>query len=206
MFVDFFFLLDTPATVGLVILILIISIYNFYNDELMDKFSLMPYEVIRDKAFYQLITSGFLHGSIQHLALNLFVFIIFGSHFERTLGSVSLLVVYFIGLIFSNLVTVIKFRYRSAYQSVGASGAISAIVLGTIVVFPQLEMLLFFFLPIPGWLFAVAYLLFSIYGAGFSEGNINHDAHLWGAISGIICTFLIFPKALEIWEAFIMMS
>lgn len=197
-------LINSPATFVLIILILALSLYVFYHEDLLEKVSLMPYDIIRYKEIYRIFSSGFIHANYQHLGLNLLVLLIFGTFLETKLDSGVFLLIFFLGLVVSNLATIIRYRWRSDFQSVGASGAISAIVLGAIVIDPTLQLELFFILPVPGWLFALSYILYSIYGANFSGGNVNHDAHLWGAISGIVTTFILFPQSLNLWNTFIM--
>jgi membrane associated rhomboid family serine protease len=170
------------------------SIYAFNDGGLHERFMLHPYSVYRRKNVYTLITSGLIHGSWMHLIFNMFTFYAFAFTLESTIGSLRFGLVYFIGMILSDIPSVIKHKNDYNYHSLGASGAISAVLFSYILFYP-LSTLIIFPLPIPIWaaLFGVLYLVYSYYMSKSSRDNINHDAHLFGAITGIIVTILAVP-------------
>jgi len=188
------YLQNTPVASIIFIFTLVTSIYAFNDESLMAKFMLHPYSVYRKSNVYTLLTSGLIHGSWMHLAFNMFTFFFFAFQLEATIGSWRFALVYFIGLILSDIPSVIKHKNDMFYHSLGASGAISAVLFSYILFYP-LTTLMIFPLPIPIWaaLFGVLYLVYSYYMSKSSRDNINHDAHLFGAITGIIVTILLVP-------------
>ena len=188
------YLQNTPVASIIFIFTLVTSIYAFNDESLMAKFMLHPYSVYRKSNIYTLLTSGLIHGSWMHLAFNMFTFFFFAFQLEATIGSWRFALVYFVGLILSDIPSVIKHKNDMFYHSLGASGAISAVLFSYILFYP-LTTLMIFPLPIPIWaaLFGVLYLVYSYYMSKSSRDNINHDAHLFGAITGIIVTILLVP-------------
>jgi membrane associated rhomboid family serine protease len=188
------YLQNTPVASIIFIFTLVTSIYAFNDGSLHGKFMLHPYSVYRKNNVYTLITSGLIHGSWMHLIFNMFTFYAFAFSLEATIGSVRFALVYFIGLILSDIPSVIKHKNDFHYHSLGASGAISAVLFSYILFYP-LSTLMIFPLPIPIWaaLFGILYLVYSYYMSTSSRDNINHDAHLFGAITGIIVTILFVP-------------
>ena len=188
------YLQNTPVASIIFIFTLVTSIYALNDSTLYGRFMLHPYSVYRKRNIYTLITSGLIHGSWMHLIFNMFTFYAFAFTLEGTIGSVRFGLVYFIGLILSDIPSVIKHKNDFHYNSLGASGAISAVLFSYILFYP-LNTLMIFPLPIPIWaaLFGVLYLVYSYYMSKSSRDNINHDAHLFGAITGIIVTILLVP-------------
>ncbi|MBB6499673.1 rhomboid family intramembrane serine protease [Pedobacter cryoconitis] len=188
------YLINTPVASLIFIFTLVTSIYAFNDPSLYGKFMLHPYSVYRRSNVYTLITSGLIHGSWMHLIFNMFTFYFFAFNLEATVGSLRFGLIYFLGLILSDIPSVIKHKDDFHYHSLGASGAISAVLFSYILFYP-LNTLMIFPLPIPIWsaLFGVLYLLYSYYMSKNSRDNINHDAHLFGAITGIIITILVVP-------------
>lgn len=183
-----------------------ISLWAFYGNPIyFQKFSEWPYQIIHDKAYYQMITSAFLHANFMHLLFNMFALYTFGSFLEGFFinsfgsfeGSLYFFLIYFISLIFGSVLTVI-FHYKDPnYVAVGASGAVSGIVFSYIIFFPQ-SMLYVFFVPMPAYLFAVLWIGFSIYGMRSKLGNIGHEAHLGGALGGFISTLILINGSFKI--------
>lgn len=145
-----------------------------------------PYYFLREKQFDTIITSGFVHADLGHLLFNMFTFYFFAFPMERFLGTIPFLVLYIGGLIVSHACTYFKHRNNPGYASLGASGAISAVLFAFIVYFPTTTLMIIPFpVPIPAVLFAIAYVAYSYWASSKSRDNINHDAHLCGAISGL---------------------
>lgn len=188
------YLQNTPVASLIFIFTIVTSIYAFNDTSLFGKFMLHPYSVYRKHNVYTLVTSGLIHANWMHLAFNLFTFYAFAFRLEQEVGSITFAMIYFVGLILSDIPTVIKQKDNYHYHSLGASGAVSAVLFSYILFFP-LSTLVIFPLPIPIWaaLFGVLYLVYSYYMSTNSRDNINHDAHLFGAITGIIVTILMVP-------------
>ena len=149
-----------------------------------------------------MITHGFLHADWTHLIINMIVLYSFGSNVEAWFGKLKMAgyinsvaitysLLYFGGIIISSMITLFRHRNNRWYNSVGASGAVSAIIF-TSIFFNPLDRLYFFaVIPIPGIIFAVLYLLYSSYMSRRNKDNINHDAHLLGAVYGFVFPLLI---------------
>ena len=146
-----------------------------------------PYFLLRRKQFDTVITSGFVHADIPHLLFNMFTFYFFAFPLERHIGTIPFLILYVVGLLGSHACTYFKQKNNPEYASLGASGAISAVLFAFIVYFPTTTLMIIPIpIPIPAVLFAVAYVGYSYWASSQSRGRINHDAHLCGALSGLV--------------------
>jgi len=147
---------------------------------------LRPYWMLKERTYSTLITSGFIHGDFGHLLFNSLTLFFFGPPLEQRIGTEKFLVLYFIGLVLSSLGTVYKQRNNPDYAALGASGAILAVLFAFIVYYPTQNIYLYFALPIPAVLFAFGYMAYSWWASKNRRDNINHDAHLDGALTGLI--------------------
>ena len=171
-----------------------ISLFAFYNDDLYTRLILQPYNVYRGKSVYTLITSGFIHADWMHLLFNMMTFYFFAFQLEATLGHWQFALLYMISLILSDLPSVAKHKNDFWYRSLGASGAISAVVFSAILFNPLGKMgIIFLPIQIPAVLFGVLYLVYCSYASKRGVGNVNHDAHFFGALSGIMITVFLQP-------------
>jgi len=172
-----------------------ISLFAFYNDDLYTRFILQPYRVSKGKYLYTLITSGFIHADWMHLLFNMMTFYFFAFNLEKTIGHWEFGLLYGLSLILSDIPTVVKHKNDFWYRSLGASGAISAVVFSAIL-FRPLDGMSLMFLPIsiPAVLFGVLYLVYCSYASKKGIGNINHDAHFFGALSGVLITIILIPQ------------
>ncbi len=189
-------------TLIIIIVTLIISVIAFYSEEIMSKMMLNPYQVYHKREWYRMITHGFLHADWTHLIINMIVLYSFGSNVEgwfrklKMAGyidsvAVTYSLLYFGGIVVSSMITLFRHRNNRWYNSVGASGAVSAVIF-TSIFFNPLDRLYFFaVIPIPGIVFAILYLVYSSYMSRRSRDNINHDAHFLGAVYGFVFPFLI---------------
>jgi membrane associated rhomboid family serine protease len=187
----------TAAPVASVIfaVIIIVSLLAFYNDNLYNKLILQPYDVSRGKKVYTLITSGFIHADWSHLFFNMFSYFFFAFQLEATLGHWQFGLLYMVSLVLSDLPSVAKHKNDIWYRSLGASGAISAVVFGYIMFNPLNSLYLMFIpIPIPAIVFGMLYLVYCSYASKRGQGNINHDAHLFGALSGVMITVILVPQ------------
>jgi membrane associated rhomboid family serine protease len=155
-----------------------------------------PYWFTRRKQYETLITSGFVHADLAHLIFNMLTFWFFAFMLERQIGPARFAALYLLALIVSSLGTWRKHRNDPQYATLGASGAISAVLFAAIVYFPGMSLFIIPIpLPIPAPLFAVGYVAYSWYSARQARGRINHDAHLGGALFGLAFVALTDPGA-----------
>ncbi|MEX2573839.1 MAG: rhomboid family intramembrane serine protease [Balneolaceae bacterium] len=177
----------------------VISLSALYlNRNLFETGILRPYRVMREKNWYELISSGFLHASPAHLFVNMFVLLFFGTELEKSIGSLHFSFLYLTGLLVSSVPTLVKFSNDPAYATLGASGAVGSVLFAFIFLFPN-EKLILLLLPIPisAWLFAILYLAYSIYESKGRRGKVNHEAHIAGAVWGILYMILFVPESLR---------
>ncbi len=163
-----------------------------------------PYWLVRRGEYRTLLTSAFVHADFAHLFFNAFTFWAFGFGLERAIGSGRFLALYAAGLLTSDLATYIAHRREPGYGTLGASGAILAVLFASILYFPHASIyLLPLPMPIPAPLFALAYLAYSWFASRRGGGRVNHEAHLAGALTGIVFVAVADPAALgRAWHAF----
>jgi membrane associated rhomboid family serine protease len=197
--------MDSPVTITLIFANVAITLWAMYSDPVyFNRFSEKPYEIIFHKKYYQVVTSAFLHVNFLHLFFNMFALYSFGSilenffvvNFGQFTGSLDFFLIYFISLLSGSLLTVIFHFKNPEYVAVGASGAVSGIIFSFILFFPTSTVGVFF-IPMPAFIFAFLYIAVSVYGMKSRFGNIGHEAHLGGAIGGVISTFLLVENSLN---------
>lgn len=174
----------------------LVSIAAWRNHGLMDKLIFWPYEM-RSKPveFYRFITSGFIHADTMHLLFNMFTLYFFGNLIERILGGPQYLLFYVLALMLSSVSTYIKYKDKWQYRSLGASGAVAAVVFAFIYLAPWQSIYFFALLPIPAILYGVAYLAYCVYMSKRDvTGTMNHDAHLYGSLFGWLYFIIIDPS------------
>lgn len=176
----------------------IVSFLCFNNRELFFKLALIPYLTVKKNEWYRLITHGFVHADFTHLLVNMFTYWSFGVYMEgvfRALGfnNGAYLGLYFGGMIAASVPDLIKHRDNPDYVSIGASGAVSAVLFASILFDPWSEILLFAVVPIPGIVFGILYLVYCQYMNKRGGDNINHNAHFYGALYGFIYPVLLKP-------------
>jgi membrane associated rhomboid family serine protease len=175
-----------PASFALLLLIGLVSVIAFSAPRVIERNLLRPYQVLRRRDFIPLVTCGFIHANWSHLIFNALTLYFFGPNLERTIGTPHFVALYFIGLVLSSAGTVWKHRDDPNYASLGASGAILAVLFAYIVYYPTQMLYLYFAIPIPAVLFAFGYLAYTIWASKNPHGGINHDAHLDGALTGLL--------------------
>ena len=145
-----------------------------------------PYTLVRNAQYWRLISSGFVHANFSHLLFNLLTFYFFAFTLERRIGTLAFVALYGLGLLIGNMTTYIQHRNEPDYVTLGASGAVSAVLFASIVYFPTMRLyILPLPVPIPALLFAVLYLGYSYYQARQSGDRVNHEAHIGGALTGL---------------------
>ncbi|HNP35551.1 MAG TPA: rhomboid family intramembrane serine protease [Woeseiaceae bacterium] len=190
-------MLGTPVASVIFVVIIGLSLVCLYQARpLLARLVMRPYAVARGQMLDTVITSGFVHGDLSHLIFNAFTFFFFAFPMERFLGSTRFLVLYISGLVLSSLCSVVKHRDNPQYATLGASGAISAVLFAYVIYFPGSKLIIFPLpIPIPAILFAVVYVAYSWWAGKNQQGHINHDAHLCGALSGLLFVLLSDPGA-----------
>jgi len=185
------------VTFFIIIANLIVSYNGFSNRRFYNRFVFQVEKILVYKDYKRLITSGFLHVSWMHLLFNMFTLYAFGGSLESYLGLFQYLLIYFASLLGGSLLSLYIHRNHAGYKSVGASGAIAGVIFGAIALFPGMEIGFFGIpLPIPAWIFGLAYMLISVYGIKSKKDNVGHDAHLGGALIGMVVAILMRPAVL----------
>ena len=167
------------------------SYRGFSDRTFFNKYKFSPSSIKRGEKI-RYISSGFLHVDTTHLIVNMFTLYFFVDAVIFRVGEINFLIIYLTSLIFGNWLT---YRFNSNninYSAVGASGAVMGIVYSAILLNPEMT-LFFFILPMPGYLFGLGYLFYSIYSMKKVNDNIGHEAHLGGAIAGFFSTIFISP-------------
>lgn len=173
------------------------SLIGLYGSpKLIDRSLFRPYWFLRRGEYSTVILSGMAHADLMHLIFNMMTFYFFAFPLERYIGTALFVILYLAGLLISHAWTYYKQRRNPEYASLGASGAISAVLFAAIVFFPEQSLLILPIpIPIPAPLFAVLYLAYTYFAAKQERGRINHDAHLGGAITGLLFVALTAPAA-----------
>ena len=180
--------------------------YKGFNDPVFfNKYKFNP-SYIKKGEKIRYISSAFLHVDTTHLIVNMFTLYFFIDSVIYRVGSISFLIIYFASLIFGNWITYRINQNKLNYNAVGASGAVMGVVYSAILLNPDIT-LIFFIIPMPGYLFGLGYLFYSIYSMNSVNDNIGHEAHLGGAIAGFFTTILISPMVLltNIFTVFILL-
>ena len=193
------FLTVAPVASFIFALTIACSVLAFSNDELYGKMILHPYSVARKHNVFTVITSGLIHADWMHLAFNMFSFFAFAFQLERLMGHWQFGVLYLVSLILSDVPTIAKHKNDYGYHSLGASGAISAVIFGFILYEPLAIM---YIMPLPikiyAIIFGVLYLVYCHFASKHARDNINHDAHMYGALCGLFITAILHPEILPV--------
>jgi len=176
----------------LIIVNIFVSWKGFNSDRFSNDYMFQVDKILIGKQYYRLISYGFLHaGGWMHLFFNMLSLLAFGTSVEGVLGPLNFLLVYFVSLIAGGLFALYIHRNHGDYSMAGASGAVCGIMFAAIALFPGIRV---FFLP--GWLFATLFVLYTVYGIRSQLGNIGHEAHLGGALAGMILAVILVPRSL----------
>jgi membrane associated rhomboid family serine protease len=191
-------------TLGIIILTCIISVSAFNNQAMMNQLVFSPYTIKRKKEWYRFFSSGLLHIDFLHLLFNMYALYLFGAITEAyfrslfdSIGSTVYLLMYVGSIGLSEAYSYYKHQDNPQYASLGASGAVSAVVFASILFEPNNKIgIIFFPIGIPGFIFGLLYLLYSMHMAKQAKDNIGHYAHFYGAVFGFIFPILIKPSLL----------
>lgn len=203
-------------TIILIGMTALISYQAFNRPDMKYKLAFHPVSISEFGQWYRFLSSGFVHGDWQHLIINMYVFYLFGGVLEYyftaeilspTMGRVVFLFFYLSAIIVSDIPSFFKHKNNSAYSAVGASGATSALMMAYIMFNPWGW---FLFPPLPGVVFALAFLWYSTYMSRHGSDLIAHDAHLWGAVYGIVFMLVLSawarPELLDFFWSQLMMG
>ncbi|SFF11580.1 Membrane associated serine protease, rhomboid family [Chitinophaga sp. CF118] len=186
-------------SIAIIIITCLVSITVFNSPDKTDELSMWPYMVKEKRQYYRFLTSGLVHGDIMHLAFNMITLYSFGGFIESVFlqifhSKLYYLLFYLLALVLSDIPSYIKHRNDYSYRSIGASGAVSAVVFAAILFSPWTPIFVFF-IRLPAIVYGVVYLGYTIYMSRRGQGSgIDHDAHLWGAVFGIIFPLIFEPK------------
>ncbi len=190
--------MSDTGVIGLILIVanIAFSYKGFTNGIFFDRYRFEVDKVLINKDYKRLITSGFLHVSWIHLIVNMLSLYAFSGLVESYFGGLKFLLIYFVSLVGGNLLSLFVHRNHGDYNAVGASGAVCGIIFASVALFPGMD-IGFFVLPlsIPGWLYGILYVLYSIYGIRSKKDNIGHEAHLGGALIGMTVALIIEPSA-----------
>jgi membrane associated rhomboid family serine protease len=191
--------MEYQSTIGTLLLIFtgLTTYKGLMDDYYQEKYLFYVDGILMRKEYHRLWTSGFLHSGWLHFGFNMLALIGFSFSLEMEMGWWKFILIYASSLLGGNLLALYIHRHHGNYRALGASGAISGIVLSSIILYPegQISMVL---LPLemPSWLFAIFFVLISIFGIKSQDGLIGHEAHLGGALTGILVTLLLKPSAI----------
>jgi membrane associated rhomboid family serine protease len=184
----------------IVIATIALSIFAFYNQEWMGRMIFNPYMISVRKQWWRFFTSGFIHADWIHLGVNMIVLWSFGNVVEQYYGFVFeekstfyYLLLYFGGLVISITPSYKRHLHNAGYNALGASGAVSGVLFTAILFRPLDKIYLYGIIGIPGIILGVLYIAYSYYMNKRGRDYVNHDAHLWGAIFGMLFTLALKP-------------
>lgn len=190
--------LPLSHTVSLIAITVIVSIAAFNSSTLKARLIFWP-PAMQKGQYDRFITHGFVHADAAHLLFNMITLFFFGnvieSFYRQYFYDLGFVLFYLGGLIFAILPSYLKHKNDLHWASLGASGAVSA-VLFAYILFSPWHLIFVFFIPVPAIIFALLYVGYSLWAGQRNGDNINHSAHLWGAAYGVIMTILIQPKVL----------
>ena len=191
--------LSLSAALIIFLATIVVSLIGLFSSpKLIDRSLFRPYWFLRRRQYDTIIMSGLTHADLMHLIFNMMTFYFFAFPLERYIGSTRFVVLYLAGLLISHAGTHYKQRNNPEYACLGASGAISAVLFAAIVYFPDQSLFIIPIpVPIPAPLFAVGYLAYTWYASKHPHGRINHDAHLGGALTGLVFVALTEPRAYQ---------
>ena len=187
---------------GIIALIIILNtcIFSYQgirNHQIFNRYRFNVDRVILHKEYWRVFTSGLVHLNWMHLILNMLVLYLISGAVEQQTGPLRYLSLYLVGLMGGNLFALLIHRHSGDYSSAGASGAVNAILFAAIALFPGMNIGLFLLpISIPGWLFALVYVLYSIYAVRSKRDNVGHEAHLGGALAGVLLAVAMYPSSL----------
>ena len=195
---------QAPVATCIFLITIATSLFAFSNENIYGKFMLHPYSVSRGSRIYTIITSGLIHRDWMHLLMNMLSYYFFAFPLERTFvaashwGHIQFGLLYIVGLILSDASSILKHKNDFWYNSLGASGAVCAVIFSYILFYPLTMMIILPIpIPIPALLYGLLFLGYCMYASKYSRDSINHDAHFLGAIVGVVITIILYPPIIS---------
>lgn len=187
-------LLPSSIPAVLIVSVVLVSLAALASRPMQRALILHPYRVRKDGQVYRLLTAGWVHADVTHLAFNMLTLYFFADQVAQVLGPARFLALYVGSVVVAFLPTTLRYMKNPGYSSLGASGAVAAVMISAILLHPKLKLYLMFLpIPVPGLVFALFYLAYSAWHSRGAGDNINHDAHFSGAACGAIITYLFEP-------------
>ena len=186
-----------PLILAILVVNVLFSLKGFKDSSFFNRFK-FSIAAAKGGQSYRIVSSAFLHVDMAHLGFNMFALYLFGDQALAGLGFLNFLILYFSCLIAGNLFALYFHRDNPYYSAVGASGAIMGILYATILMYPEMKLALFIFpVPLPGYVFGIGYLVYTLFGMKKQQDNIGHTAHFGGAIGGTLTTLILAPSVIE---------
>jgi membrane associated rhomboid family serine protease len=183
-----------PATTSILVLTALVTLAAFRKPALRERLIFNPYEILRHKQFERMLTSGLIHADWPHFLFNIITFYNFGQDIELIYGTKTLLLVYLSSILGGSLLSLIIHRHHE-YSALGASGGVCGVIFASIFLLPGGSIRMFMIpVEIPNYLYAILFLAFSFVAHRRQVGNIGHDAHLGGAIVGLLVATVLYPQ------------
>ena len=191
-------------THGIALITVLVSWSAFSPDaKLREQLVLRPWRATQFREYWRIFTHGFIHADWTHLLVNMFVFLQFAPHVEGQWGPNGLLGIYLGGILFATLPALRKHSHTPSYGSLGASGGVASILLAYIFMEPLARLYLFFVIPLPAWAAGILFFLYESKMQNRGGTHIAHDAHLYGAIWGLIFAIVTRPEWMSNWRLLI---
>ena len=185
------------VTIVIIAANVVISLKGFDDRSFFERYKFNVGSIRRGEQI-RMFSSGFLHANTTHLFMNMFTLYFFADTVVNGLSNIYFVIIYIASLIFGNLLSLYFHKDEYWYSAIGASGAVTGILYSAILLRPDMSLYMFFVpIPIPGYVFGIGYLLYSIYGMKNRIGNIGHDTHFGGAIGGYLITLILKPSLLK---------
>lgn len=189
------------STLILIVLTCAVSLVAMNNAKMLDALILWPPAVNKKHEWYRLVSYGLIHADVMHLLFNMVTLYFFGQVMEafyaQALGPFGFAIFYVAALVASILPSYFQHRADARYYSLGASGAVSA-VLFAFILFEPWQMIYVFVIPVPAIVYAVAYVAYTIWSERRGGDRVNHSAHLWGAAFGVAFTLVLEPRVVSL--------
>ncbi len=190
-------------TTAIIAITVLVSWYTLSKPVILQAMMMNPYKIQSQNEYYRFITSGLIHANFSHLLWNMFSLYFFGNVVEQyfslifgAAGPYYFVAFYILSIIVSDLPTYFKNRVHPGYNSLGASGGVSAVIFASVLFQPLEKICFYFVICLPGFILAIGYIMWSYYNGKKSNDNINHEAHLYGALFGIVFCAVLFPASI----------
>lgn len=187
-----------PVTVILIASVAVVSLLGWLFRPLRDALLLNPFRVRHSGHVHRLLTAGWVHGDASHLLVNMLSLYFFAAPALLVLGATRFLALYISAVVVAFVPTTLRHMGNPGYNSLGASGATTAVMFSAVLLDPKMKLLIMFApVPVPAALYAVVYLAYSAWQSRRSRQEVNHDAHFAGAVYGVLFTYVFEPARVE---------